>query len=145
MKAFQLKRPDQIKAHLDKYVIGQDEAKKTLSVAVYNHYKRILHRGDPERKANIDKSNILLLGPTGCGKTLLVKTIANMLGVPCYIGSATSLTASGYVGDDIESLLSGLGRRPASCSSTRSTRSPRRTPACPSPVTSPANASSRAS
>lgn len=108
MKAFQLKRPDQIKAHLDKYVIGQDEAKKTLSVAVYNHYKRILHRGDPERKANIDKSNILLLGPTGCGKTLLVKTIANMLSVPCYIGSATSLTASGYVGDDIESLLSGL-------------------------------------
>ena len=104
----QLKRPDQIKAYLDKYVIGQDEAKKTLAVAVYNHYKRILHRDDPERKVNLEKSNILMLGPTGCGKTHLVKTIAQMLGVPCYIGSATSLTASGYVGDDIESLLSGL-------------------------------------
>jgi len=108
MTQTQLKRPDQIKAYLDKYVIGQDEAKKTLAVAVYNHYKRILHRNDPERKVNIEKSNILMLGPTGCGKTHLVKTIAQMLGVPCYIGSATSLTASGYVGDDIESLLSGL-------------------------------------
>ena len=108
MTQSQLKRPDQIKAYLDKYVIGQDEAKKTLAVAVYNHYKRILHKNDPERKVNVEKSNILMLGPTGCGKTHLVKTIAKMLGVPCYIGSATSLTASGYVGDDIESLLTGL-------------------------------------
>jgi len=104
----QLKRPDQIKAYLDRHVIGQDEAKKTLSVAVYNHYKRILHKNDPACKVKLDKSNIILLGETGCGKTLLVKTIAEMLGVPCYIGSATSITASGYVGDDIESLLSGL-------------------------------------
>ena len=103
-----LKRPDQIKAYLDKYVIGQEEAKKTLSVAVYNHYKRILHKKDPERKINVEKSNILMLGPTGCGKTHLVKTVSKMLGVPCYIGSATSITASGYVGDDIESLLCGL-------------------------------------
>ena len=108
MRQNQLKRPDQIKAYLDKHVVGQEEAKRTLSVAVYNHYKRILHKHDPERGADVDKSNILLLGPTGCGKTMLVKTIANMLGVPFYIGSATSITASGYVGDDVESLLSGL-------------------------------------
>ena len=108
MRQIQLKRPDQIKAYLDKHVVGQEEAKRTLSVAVYNHYKRILHKNDPERGADVEKSNILLLGPTGCGKTLLVKTIAKMLGVPCFIGSATSLTASGYVGDDVESLLSGL-------------------------------------
>lgn len=110
MKPTQLKRPDQIKAYLDKYVIGQEEAKKTLSVAVYNHYKRLLHKNDPERKANVEKSNILLLGPTGCGKTHLVKHLAKSLGVPCYIGSATSITESGYVGDDIESLLVGLLR-----------------------------------
>ena len=108
MRQIQLKRPDQIKAYLDKYVVGQEEAKRTLSVAVYNHYKRILHKADPERGADVEKSNILLLGPTGCGKTLLVKTIAKMLGVPFYIGNATSITASGYVGDDVESLLSGL-------------------------------------
>ena len=108
MRQNQLKRPDQIKAYLDKHVVGQEEAKRTLSVAVYNHYKRILHKHDPERGADVEKSNILLLGPTGCGKTMLVKTIANMLGVPFYIGSATSITASGYVGDDVESLLSGL-------------------------------------
>lgn len=108
MRQNQLKRPDQIKAYLDKHVVGQEEAKRTLSVAVYNHYKRILHKADPERGADVEKSNILLLGPTGCGKTMLVKTIAKMLGVPFYIGSATSITASGYVGDDVESLLSGL-------------------------------------
>ena len=108
MRQNQLKRPDQIKAYLDKHVVGQEEAKRTLSVAVYNHYKRILHKYDPERGADMEKSNILLLGTTGCGKTMLVKTIAKMLGVPFYIGSATSITASGYVGDDVESLLSGL-------------------------------------
>ena len=81
MRQIQLKRPDQIKAYLDKHVVGQEEAKKTLSVAVYNHYKRILHKDDPERGADVEKSNILLLGPTGCGKTMLVKTIAKMLGV----------------------------------------------------------------
>ena len=108
MRQNQLKRPDQIKAYLDKHVVGQEEAKRTLSVAVYNHYKRILHKDDPDRGADVEKSNILLLGPTGCGKTMLVKTIAKMLGVPFYIGSATSITASGYVGDDVESLLSGL-------------------------------------
>ena len=108
MRQNQLKRPDQIKAYLDKHVVGQEEAKRTLSVAVYNHYKRILHKADPERGADVEKSNILLLGPTGCGKTMLVKTIAKMLGVPFYIGSATSITAAGYVGDDVESLLSGL-------------------------------------
>lgn len=101
-------RPDQIKAYLDKYIIGQEEAKKTLSVAVYNHYKRILHKDDPQCKTKLEKSNILMLGPTGCGKTACLKTIAQMLGVPFYMGSATSLTASGYVGDDIESLISGL-------------------------------------
>lgn len=108
MTKAKLKRPDQIKAYLDRYIVGQDEAKKTLAVAVYNHYKRILHKDDPDCKVKLDKSNIVLMGETGCGKTLMVKTIAQMLGVPFYIGSATSLTASGYVGDDIESLLSGL-------------------------------------
>lgn len=110
MTKTQIKRPDLIKAYLDKYVIGQEEAKRTLAVAVYNHYKRIIYKDDPERLANVEKSNILMLGPTGCGKTHLVKTLAKYLGVPCYIGSATSITESGYVGDDIESLVVGLLR-----------------------------------
>lgn len=104
-------RPDQIKTHLDKYVIGQDEAKKTLAVAVYNHYKRISHLNDPGRKVLLGKSNIILLGPTGCGKTLLVKTIAKLLNVPCYIQDCTKLTASGYVGSDVEDCLAGLLRK----------------------------------
>lgn len=103
-------RPDQIKTHLDKYVIGQDDAKKTLAVAVYNHYKRISHLNDPDSKIQLDKSNIILLGPTGCGKTLLVKTIAKLLNVPCYIQDCTKLTASGYVGSDVEDCLAGLLR-----------------------------------
>ena len=105
-----LRRPDQIKAWLDKHVIGQDEAKKTLSVAVYNHYKRIMHRDDPGCKVNIDKSNVILLGPTGCGKTHMVKKIAEYLDVPCYIQDCTKITASGYVGSDVEDCLVGLLR-----------------------------------
>lgn len=105
-----LPRPDQIKEYLDRFVIGQDEAKKTLAVAVYNHYKRILHREDRRKKVTIEKSNIILLGDTGCGKTLLVKTIAKMMNVPCYIQDCTKITASGYVGSDVEDCLAGLLR-----------------------------------
>ena len=103
-------RPDQIKGILDRHVIGQDEAKKTLAVAVYNHYKRIRHNDESASKVKIDKSNIILLGGTGCGKTLLVKTIAEALDVPCYIQDCTKLTASGYVGSDVEDCLVGLLR-----------------------------------
>lgn len=101
-------RPDQIKSFLDRYVIGQDEAKKVLSVAVYNHYKKIaFNQTCPDE---IDKSNIILLGSTGCGKTLLVKTIAKLLDVPCYIQDCTKVTESGYVGSDVEDCLVGLLR-----------------------------------
>lgn len=101
--------PKDIKEYLDKYVIGQDEAKKTLSVAVYNHYKKILNtRAD--NGVEMDKSNIILLGSTGSGKTLLVKTIARMLNVPCYIQDCTKITESGYVGSDVEECLVGLLR-----------------------------------
>ena len=98
--------PHIIKSTLDEYVIGQDKAKKTLSVAVYNHYKRVTtgHMNDIE----IEKSNILMIGPTGCGKTYLVKTLARLLDVPLAISDATSLTEAGYIGDDIESVISKL-------------------------------------
>ena len=99
-------RPKEIKDFLDKYVIGQDEAKKYLSVAVYNHYKRINQPEDDE--VDIEKSNIILVGPTGTGKTLLAKTIARLLDVPFTIVDATVLTEAGYVGEDIESLLTRL-------------------------------------
>ena len=95
--------PQEIKAFLDQYVIGQDEAKKFLSVAVYNHYKRLLQETDDG--IEIEKSNILLVGSTGTGKTLLARTIAKMLKVPFAIGDATSLTQAGYVGEDVETLL----------------------------------------
>lgn len=108
VKAVTLPRPDEIKAFLDKFVIGQEEAKKILSVAVYNHYKKILNNNSVRNHVEIDKSNIILLGSTGCGKTLLVKTIAKMLNVPCYIQDCTKLTASGYVGEDVENCLVGL-------------------------------------
>ncbi len=99
--------PHEIKAFLDQYIIGQDEAKKYLSVAVYNHYKRINQAGS-EDDVDIEKSNIILVGPTGTGKTLLAKTIARLLNVPFAIVDATVLTEAGYVGEDIESLLTRL-------------------------------------
>ena len=98
--------PKQIKEVLDDYVIGQDEAKITLSVAVYNHYKRIAHEENVKKDdVEIQKSNILLLGPTGCGKTLLARTLANILKVPFTIADATTLTEAGYVGEDVENIL----------------------------------------
>ena len=96
--------PKEIKDILDKYVIGQEEAKKTLSVAVYNHYKRI-NNEDENNDVEIQKSNVLLLGPTGCGKTLLAQTLARILNVPFAIADATTLTEAGYVGEDVENIL----------------------------------------
>lgn len=112
--AFQLKKvpsPKEIVAHLDEHVIGQDRAKKVLAVAVSNHYKRLADQenepsdNDPLGEVTIDKSNVLLLGPTGSGKTLLCQTLAKMLDVPFAIGDATTLTEAGYVGEDVENLL----------------------------------------
>ena len=98
-----LLKPEEMKAFLDDYVIGQDEAKKVLSVAVYNHYKRIL--ADPSIDVELQKSNVLMLGPTGSGKTLLAQTLARVLGVPFAIADATTLTEAGYVGEDVENIL----------------------------------------
>ena len=98
-----LLKPEEIKAFLDEYVIGQDEAKKVLSVAVYNHYKRIMAGKDLD--VELQKSNILMLGPTGCGKTLLAQTLAKILNVPFAIADATALTEAGYVGEDVENIL----------------------------------------
>ncbi len=101
-----LMKPREIKAFLDQYVIGQDEAKKTLSVAVYNHYKRILsNERANDDEVELQKSNILMLGPTGSGKTYLAQTLAKMLNVPFAIADATSLTEAGYVGEDVENIL----------------------------------------
>jgi ATP-dependent Clp protease ATP-binding subunit ClpX len=106
----QIPKPKEIKAFLDRQVVGQDEAKKTLSVAVYNHYKRLAWAGDGKGETDatatrLHKSNILLIGPTGCGKTLLAQTLAEMLEVPFAVADATTLTEAGYVGEDVENIL----------------------------------------
>jgi ATP-dependent Clp protease ATP-binding subunit ClpX len=108
----QIPKPREIKKYLDEYVIGQDEAKKVLSVAVYNHYKRLSFvqsknngKVSPDDSVELQKSNILLMGPTGCGKTLLAQTLATMLEVPFAVADATTLTEAGYVGEDVENIL----------------------------------------
>jgi ATP-dependent Clp protease ATP-binding subunit ClpX len=107
-KNLSLLRPPEIKAFLDQYVIGQEEAKKVISVAVYNHYKRLVHQTKKEDDVEIEKSNIIMVGQTGTGKTLLARTIARMLNVPFCIADATVLTEAGYVGEDVESILTRL-------------------------------------
>lgn len=107
----ELPTPQQIKEQLDEYIVGQDEAKKVLSVAVYNHYKRINYNAEEKAKSKdtnfieLEKSNILMVGPTGCGKTLLAKTLAKILKVPFATADATTLTQAGYVGEDVENIL----------------------------------------
>ncbi|MBO6101917.1 MAG: AAA family ATPase, partial [Opitutales bacterium] len=128
MLSFELKNPSEIKSALDEYIIGQDEAKKVLSVAVYNHYKRLklqlemqnprFAEENPEisgklrglESVEVEKSNILLIGPTGSGKTFLARTLAKMLDVPFAIGDATTLTEAGYVGEDVENIVLNLLR-----------------------------------
>ena len=103
-----LPTPKEIKALLDQYVIGQETAKRSLSVAVYNHYKRLRHRGKLDNDVELAKSNILLIGPTGSGKTLLAQTMARMLDVPFVMADATTLTEAGYVGEDVENIIQKL-------------------------------------
>ena len=142
------------KTFLDEYVIGQEQTKKKLAVAVYNHYKRIfMNRQRASDGVELAKSNIMLIGPTGTGKTLLAQTLARMLDVPFAIVDATTLTEAGYVGEDVENIILkllqaadgdvGRARRPASSISTKSTRSDARTRTPPSRATYPVKACSR--
>ena len=104
-----LPTPTQIKANLDHYIIGQEVAKRTLAVAVYNHYKRLRHKEKAKKDdVELSKSNILLIGPTGSGKTLLAQTLARMLDVPFVMADATTLTEAGYVGEDVENIIQKL-------------------------------------
>ncbi len=103
--SFKLLTPSQIKAQLDDYVVGHDEAKKVLAVAVYNHYKRVVHSSKCDDETELEKSNVLMLGSTGSGKTLLAKTLAKVLDVPFAVADATTLTEAGYVGEDVENIL----------------------------------------
>lgn len=107
-QALTILKPHAIKKHLDEYIIGQDDAKKILSVAVYNHFKRIAHVSNAKEDIEIDKSNVILVGETGTGKTLLARTIAKLLHVPFCIADATVLTEAGYVGEDVENVLTRL-------------------------------------
>lgn len=106
--SFNLVKPQEMKAYLDEYVIGQDDAKKVIAVAVYNHYKRLMQKQEKDDEVIIEKSNIVMVGETGTGKTYLAKTLANMLQVPFCIADATVLTEAGYVGEDVESILTRL-------------------------------------
>ena len=108
IEEFNILKPQDIKNHLDEFVIGQDEVKKVISVAVYNHYKRILHVDKTEDDIEIEKSNIIMVGPTGTGKTLIARSIAKLLKVPFCIADATVLTEAGYVGEDVENVLTRL-------------------------------------
>lgn len=102
---FKVLKPRELKSRLDEYIIGQDKAKRTISVAVYNHYRRLLSLKDKDREVEYAKSNVLLLGPTGSGKTLIAKTLARILDVPFTIADATTLTEAGYVGEDVENII----------------------------------------
>jgi ATP-dependent Clp protease ATP-binding subunit ClpX len=149
-----LPAPPEIKKFLDEYVIGQELTKKKLAVAVYNHYKRLEIQKQPRNRTDVEltKSNILLIGPTGTGKTLLAQTLAKLLSVPFTIVDATTLTEAGYVGEDVENIILKLLQAPvatsrsasrASSTSTRSTRSGARTRTRPSRATCRARACSR--